>query len=89
VSSNHFAKSIGEIGRTDPAKALELIVDHFEAIIDQPLLPPDHPDAAALQEEKRRAQTTLLHWNAHYGPGGPYEGLGPKDDESRGGAGGS
>jgi hypothetical protein len=136
MSSKSFAKSIGEIVTTDPAKALELIVDRLEAIIDQPSLPPEHPDepaqrlakskaqtemdkirarlrsvtplalkrlreiidlpplppdhphAAALQEEKRSAQTTLLHWNAHYGPGGLYEGLEPKDDESRGGGAG-
>jgi hypothetical protein len=57
---------------------LTLLLKWSQQIIDTPPLPPDHPHAAMLQEEKRRAQTTLLHWNAHYGPGGPYEGLGPK-----------
>jgi hypothetical protein len=121
MPSNQFAKSIDEIIRMDPTKAFELMVDELQAIIDQPALPADHPNAAShqlekkaaqammddvherlqgavplalkrvqelidlrplppddphaasLQDLKRSAQTTLLYWNAHYGPGGLYE----------------
>ena len=49
-----------------------------------PALQVDHPDAATIQEAKRKAQILLLLWNAHYGPGGPLEGLGPvQDDDGR------
>jgi hypothetical protein len=46
-----------------------------QEIISQPPLPAGHPDAAVQAEIKRAIQILLLRWNAHYAPGGPYEGL--------------
>jgi hypothetical protein len=54
-----------------------LAIKRAQEIIDTPPLPNEHPGAAALEHAKRTARTSLLFWNAHYGPGGPYEGLGP------------
>jgi hypothetical protein len=59
MSLNQFAKSIEDIVRADPTKALELLVDQLQAIIDQPAVPADHPHAASQQWEKKKAQATM------------------------------
>ena len=64
---------------------MPLVLKTLREMVNKPSpLPPDHPHAAMIQEEKRKAQILLLLWNAHYGPGGPFEGLGPvQDDDGR------
>ena len=65
-------------------EAIPLALEQAREIIALPALPVDHPHAAIIQEEKRKAQILLLLWNAHYGPGGPLEGFGPvQDDDDR------
>src|SRR5713101_2507147 len=70
--------TMDHIDKRVSAELLPLALKALREIIDMAPLPADHPAAAALQEEKRKARILLLRWNAHYGPGGPYEGLGPK-----------
>jgi hypothetical protein len=44
-------------------------------IIALPVLAPGYPDAAFLADAKRQARITLMLAEAHYGRGGPFEGL--------------
>jgi hypothetical protein len=108
----------------DAGEELGAIIDELLDILHQPVLPLNHPDAAAqrlekreaqvllnnigmrlrpvtrlalaglyelidlpncveLAEVKRRARITLLKWNAHYGPGGPYEAINPARDDGK------
>jgi hypothetical protein len=60
-------------------RAVPLALKRVQEIIDLRPLPPDDPHAASLRDLKRSARTTLLYWNAHYGPGGLFEELGTKD----------
>jgi hypothetical protein len=57
-------------------------------LIALPLPQRDDPNAAGLAEVKRKARITLLKWNAHYGPGGPYEARRPAQDDGKGKKGG-
>jgi hypothetical protein len=59
MSLNQFAKSIEDIIRADPTKALELLVDQLQAIIDQLAVPADHPNATPRQWEKKKAQAMM------------------------------
>jgi hypothetical protein len=54
-----FRKTIEEIINENPGEGLTLIVDELLSILDQPALPPDHPDAPAQRLEKSKAQAEL------------------------------
>jgi hypothetical protein len=61
-----------------------LALARLHELIALPLLPHDDPNSADLAEVKRKARITLLKWNAHYGPGGPYEALSPTREDDGG-----
>jgi hypothetical protein len=62
---------LGDIRRRLLPPLTKRALSKLHELVDPPSLPHDHP--VDLDEVKRSARITLLKWNAHYGPGGPYE----------------
>ena len=62
-----------------PAGLTNVALAKLHELIDLPSVPHDDPQAAQLQEVKRKARRILRLWNA----GGPYEAFSPTQDDGK------